>query len=221
VWSDLTKLLGELSGVVVDVGCGAQPYRRLVSPSAKYVGIDTTAAKSAFGYETPDTLYYDGYTWPLEAASADAVVATETLEHVPDPEHFVAEAARVLRPNGRLVLTVPFAARWHFIPHDYWRFTPSGFQRLLSAAGFDDIAVYARGNAVTVAMYKCLALLAALLLPQTESTAKNLALRLCGLPLVPLFVAFAAVGNASLRSAGGDDCLGYTVTARNAPVPKR
>ena len=64
------------------------------------------------------------------------------MEHVPEPAGFLAEASRCLRPGGRLLLTVPFAARWHYIPHDYWRFTPSALERLLSAAGFDRIAIY-------------------------------------------------------------------------------
>jgi SAM-dependent methyltransferase len=214
VWSDLRSVLPKLAGTVVDVGCGAQPYRSLLPPGVTYVGIDTVEAKTAFGYETPDTRYYDGRTWPLENACADAVIATETLEHVPDTDQFVGEAYRVLRAGGSLVLTVPFAARWHFVPHDYWRFTPSGLTRVLENGGFEGVRVYARGDAVTVAAYKCLALLAVLVLPQTGSTLKNLAYRAAGLLTLPLFIALAVVGNLSLRSSGGgDDCLGYTVFA--------
>jgi SAM-dependent methyltransferase len=213
IWNDLAAVLPRISGTIVDAGCGAQPYRSLLSREATYIGIDTIEAKSAFGYETPDTRYYDGHTWPLEAASTDTVLATETLEHVPDPRRFAAEAFRTLRPGGNLVLTVPFAARWHFVPHDYWRFTPAGFGRLLTDAGFVDIKVYARGNAVTVAAYKNLALLAALILPQTGSRFKNFALRAAGLCTLPFFITFAVAGNLSLRSKGGDDCLGYTVFA--------
>jgi SAM-dependent methyltransferase len=216
IWSDLRTILSKLAGCIVDVGCGAQPYRSLLPPDVHYIGIDTVKSKSAFGYETPETRYYDGYTWPLEDASVDTVLATETLEHVPEPQQFLGEAFRTLRPGGSLILTVPFAARWHFIPHDYWRFTPAGFSRLLDEAHFSDIRVYARGNAITVAAYKCLALLAALLLPQTTSTLKAWARRLVGIPFVPLFVLLAIVGNVSLRSAGGDDCLGYTVLAKKA-----
>jgi SAM-dependent methyltransferase len=214
IWTDLSTLLPASSGTLVDVGCGAQPYRRLVARGTEYIGIDTIEAKEAFGYETAGTRYYDGRTWPLEDASADVVVATETLEHVPDPQHFVREAARVLRIGGSIILTTPFSARWHFIPHDYWRFTPSGYRQLLETAGFRNICVYARGNAVTVASYKCLALLAALLLPQSGSRRNDLLLRLAGVPFIPLFVLLAVAGNISLRARDGDDCLGYTVTAQ-------
>ena len=96
-------------------------------------------------------------------------------EHVPEPGAFLAEASRCLRPGGRLLLTVPFAARWHYIPHDYWRFTPSGLERLLSAAGFRDAAIYARGNSLTVACYKAMALMLPLLLPQQQGFVKRIA----------------------------------------------
>jgi SAM-dependent methyltransferase len=138
------------------------------------------------------------------------------MEHVPDPPAFLAEAARCLRPGGRLVLTVPFAARYHFIPYDYWRFTPASLNRLLTEAGFTEVAVYARGNALTVACYKAMALCLPLLFPQSVTTARALLLRLLGLCCLPPFLVLAVVANLSLGGEGGDDCLGYTVLARRA-----
>ena len=136
---------------------------------------------------------------------------------MPDPAAFLAEAFRCLTPGGRMVLTVPFAARWHFIPYDYWRFTPSSLNRLLTGAGFTGVAVFARGNALTVACYKVMALCLPMLLPQTESGIQKVVLRLLGLLTLPLFLLLAVIANFSLRSQGGDDCLGYTVVA-NRPI---
>src|SRR6185437_11496064 len=132
-----------------------------------YRAIDHADALRHFGYSMPDTTYYEGDRWPVEDDSVDVVVCTETLEHVPEPRAFLAEAARCLRSGGCLILTVPFAARWHFIPHDYWRFTPSALQRLLTATGFSSTIVCARGNALTVACYKVMALILPLLFPQS------------------------------------------------------
>jgi SAM-dependent methyltransferase len=212
-WRDLHAVLPSLQGTVLDVGCGAQPFRSLVNPHATYQGIDTDEAKAHFGYEMPNTTYFSGDIWPVAAASANVVLCTETLEHVFDTRRFLAEAARCLAPGGTLLLTVPFAARWHFIPYDYWRFTPSSLNQLLTAAGFHNVGVYARGNACTVACYKLMTLLLLLLMPQTASRISGLLLRLAGLMSLPLFFLLAVVANLSLRGRGGDDCLGYTVFA--------
>jgi SAM-dependent methyltransferase len=210
-WRDLSAVLASFQGTVLDVGCGAQPFRSLVNPQASYVGIDTDAAKANFGYEMPDTTYFSGDTWPIADASMNVVLCTETLEHVLETRRFLAEAARCLVSGGTLVLTVPFAARWHFIPYDYWRFTPSSFNHLLTTTGFQNVRVYARGNALTVACYKVMTLVLLLLMPQNMSPISGLLLRLAGLVFLPLFVLVAAVANLSLLGPGGDDCLGYTV----------
>lgn len=213
IWNDLADALREVRGTLVDVGCGAQPYRRLLPRQATYVGIDFFDAPAKFGYALPDTRYYDGHRWPVDDASADVVLATETLEHVEEPQEFLNEAHRCLAPGGRLILTVPFAARWHFIPADYWRFTPSGLARLLSNAGFARIDVRARGNALTVACYKAMALCTPFLMPQSTSRLRSALLRCIGVVLAPAFVASAVAANISLRCAPGDDCLGYTAIA--------
>jgi SAM-dependent methyltransferase len=216
IWNDLAGELKTVSGTLLDVGCGAQPYRTLVPASVTYIGIDTADAKDRFGYDIPDTKYFTGDRWPVEDAIADTVLCTETLEHVLDPLDFLAEAKRSLRPGGRLILTVPFAARWHYVPFDYWRFTPSGLKHLLGQSGFTDVEVYRRGNALTVACYKVAALILPLLMPREEGLLKRMALRAGGIVLSPLLAVSIAVARLSLMRDGGDDCLGYTVLARRA-----
>jgi SAM-dependent methyltransferase len=213
VWTDVATGVAAVRGKVVDVGCGAQPYRALLPPDITYVGLDVDEAEAHFGYAVPGTILFDGARWPDATRDADFILCTEALEHVLEPRQLLAEAFAALKPGGRLLLTVPFAARWHFVPHDYWRFTPSSLKHLLEEAGFRDLVVNARGNAVTVACYKVMALLLPFLMPQQVTPAKAWALRLVASPTVPLFVAIAAVANLSLRGGGGDDCLGYTVTA--------
>jgi SAM-dependent methyltransferase len=61
----------------------------------------------------------------------DYVVCTEVLEHTLEPFAAVAEIHRILRPGGRLFLSVPFNLRIHGPLPDCWRFTEHGLRRLL------------------------------------------------------------------------------------------
>ena len=214
IWRDLAAELPQVKGTVLDVGCGIQPFRHMFSPETRYIGLDSIDSKAHFGYETPDTLYYSGTVWPLADHSVDFILCTETLEHIPEPAPFLDEAYRCLKPGGRMLLTVPFAARWHFIPYDYWRYTPSGLDNLLKNAGFSKVQVFARGNQFTVACYKMMAVVFALLLPISSSAVVRLMSRLLGVLCLPMLVVTAVLANISLGIDGSVDCLGYTVTAQ-------
>ena len=212
-WTDVAAHASSWRGKLVDVGCGAQPYRSLIPAGVEYVGLDIANAEDAFGYAPAGVVHFNGAEWPEATRGADVILCTEVLEHVLDPAVTLSEAFAALKPGGRLLLTVPFAARWHFVPYDYWRYTPSSLKHLLEAAGFRNVVVHARGDALTVACYKVQALFLPFLMPQRASASKALALRLLAAPSIPFFVALAVVGNLSLQGQGGDDCLGYTVTA--------
>jgi SAM-dependent methyltransferase len=137
--------LPRMRGTLLDVGCGRQPYRPLVTrpPSrvTRYVGIDVPSDR----YHTRD-VSWDGLSIPLASASVDQVLATELLEHCPYPQRVLDEVARVVRPGGRVLLTVPFLWPLHETPFDEHRYTPYALQRMLGAAGFEDIEVTALGG---------------------------------------------------------------------------
>lgn len=209
-WHDLKLMLADARGDVLDVGAGAQPYRPLLPADVRYRAIDVAAAREVFGYDVPGTEYFEGGRWPVEDASIDVVLATETLEHVLEPDAFLAEARRVLRTGGRIVLTVPFAARWHYIPHDYWRYTPSSLLNLLETARFRSVVVYARGNEVTVACYKLMALILPALRPPDGGIRAK---RVMAVLALPALAALALIGHLSMRGDGGVDCLGWTAAA--------
>jgi SAM-dependent methyltransferase len=213
VWRDLRGELGQTRGNLIDIGCGAQVYRSLIPTHVTYCGIDTNDAKVRFGYSVPDTRYFNEDDWDVEDGTFDTALCTEVLEHIQDPAAFLVRIFRCLRPGGRLLLTVPFAARWHFIPYDYWRFTPSSLHLLITGAGFDEVCVQARGNPLTVACYKIMALHLMLLLG-SDASRPGPAKRALGVLLLPILGALACIANVSLLADWGDDCLGYTVMAR-------
>lgn len=123
----------QLSGRLLDVGCGQQPYRGLFTHCA-YVGLDIDSARTR-QLAIADA-FYDGKRFPFEDATFDAVLCNQVLEHVFNPDEFVSEIRRVLAPNGRLLLTVPFVWDEHEQPWDYARYSSFGLRALLERHGF-------------------------------------------------------------------------------------
>jgi SAM-dependent methyltransferase len=130
------------AGPVVELGSYYPPGYAWLSdlrpyfPGREYVGCDLRPGDGVDRIEDAQALTFDD-------ASVGTLLAFEILEHVPDPQRAISEAARVLRDNGLLALSTPFNYGLHAFPDDYWRFTPSGMHRLLEA--FPDKVVFALG----------------------------------------------------------------------------
>jgi len=216
---DLSLLLPQIEGNVLDVGCGLQPFRPFFTDKVHYLGIDTANAEAHFGYRTPDTRYYSGDIWPVKDRSIDFLLCTETLEHVAKPQIFLKEAARVMKPGARALFTIPFMARWHFIPYDYQRFTPSGLKLLFEENGFKEVKVFARGNLLTVVCYKTMAFMFSLL--AKAPIWARLPRLVLGVALLPLLLFVTLLAHLSLFFDGTTDCLGYTFQATRAPGKPR
>jgi SAM-dependent methyltransferase len=84
---------------------------------------------------------------PLKSGSLDGVLCETVLEHVPDGRAAFAELLRVLKPGGRVFLTLPFLWPYHASPHDYRRWTSSGVPRSLS--GFEIVELGMSGGPTT------------------------------------------------------------------------
>ena len=122
VVSDLAPWLKVRSGSVLEVGCGDQPYRHMLPDRCAYSGLDWEGSVADFSIQRlPDVVYYKGDIFPFSDSSFDALFHTEVIEHIADYRLFLKECHRVLRPGGELMFTVPFQARFHFIPVDFWR----------------------------------------------------------------------------------------------------
>jgi SAM-dependent methyltransferase len=106
------KVLGDVSGLdVLDLGCGtAYVSAWLMRQGARPVGVDPTPAQLAtaremqnvFGLEFP-LVEAVGESVPLPDASFDLVISEYGASIWADPERWIPEAARLLRPHGRLV----------------------------------------------------------------------------------------------------------------------
>jgi len=65
------------------------------------------------------------------------VVCNQVFEHIFEPEAFLREIGRVLKNQGRLLLTVPFVWDEHEQPRDFGRYSSFGLRALLSRNGFE------------------------------------------------------------------------------------
>jgi SAM-dependent methyltransferase len=150
---------------VLDLGCGSGRFvAALRGAGADPVGIEIAeAALERARAVAPGTdlrlLEPDG-SLPLEHGSVDLVWCSEVLEHVADGAHLLQEARRVLRPGGRILVTVPYHGRVkaaligllrfdaHFDPQgQHLRFfTRASLAASLVAAGFEAPDVLAAGG---------------------------------------------------------------------------
>ncbi len=84
---------------------------------------------------------------PVKSGSFDAILCIEVFEHIPDPISALKEFSRILKPGGKLILTVPFCSLTHFAPYyfqnglsKYW------YQKFLPQFGFKIDELSFNGN---------------------------------------------------------------------------
>lgn len=144
LWAERARV----RGVVVDLGCGMKPYQSWLGFAAdRWLGFDLPA--SASGKPRADA-FATGTAVPLRDGMADCVLSTQVIEHVPRPFEVVAEAARLLKPGGSLLLSAPQAQWLHEEPHDYFRYTKYGLMELARSAGLTPRQVVPFGGAIAL-----------------------------------------------------------------------
>jgi SAM-dependent methyltransferase len=77
----------------------------------------------------------DGYRLPFRDGTFDAIFCEYVIEHVPDPEAFLAAASHTLKPSGVFYLEFPFLQPLHGQPSDFTRWTPAGFANAVERVG--------------------------------------------------------------------------------------
>jgi SAM-dependent methyltransferase len=88
----------------------------------------------------------DAAVLPFSAETFGSVICSELLEHVPYPPDVLAEAHRVLRPGGTLLICVPFLNRMHGDPFDFGRYTDFYWAHTLEGLGFTGVLIEKQGQ---------------------------------------------------------------------------
>lgn len=211
VYRSIRGLAQGFSGTILDVGCGASPYKFLFDANkTKYVGIDIVEADQ-FDYCNSEVISFNGKEIPFADNTYDGVMCTEVLEHVHEYQTLVDEIHRVMKPGSVLMLTVPWSARYHYIPYDFFRYTPSTLNMIFK--DFTDVRIIGRGTDITSIVAKILVIWFRNLLPSKGSF--NIVTFLLALLFTPFVLPLACLGHLSMQFALGsdDDPLGYSAIA--------
>lgn len=138
--------------VVGDLGCGTGATTASLAPNvARVIGVDgssemlAAAARRLGRFTNVDLRKGTLEALPIDRASLDAAVMMLVLHHVPAPAEALAEAARVIKPGGRLLL-VDMAPHEHDeyrrqMGHVWLGFAEDHVRRLLTHAGFSNVRV--------------------------------------------------------------------------------
>ena len=147
------------TGRLLDIGCGAGSFMKAAARAGwTPVGVEVSRPS----VEHVESLGFEVFCGELSEANYpddhfDVVIASEVLEHVPDPQALARAMARVLRPGGLLWATTPhgrgisayaLGVRWSVVspPEHLHLFSVAGIRRLLKDAGFSRTRVDTHGT---------------------------------------------------------------------------
>jgi SAM-dependent methyltransferase len=211
---------------VLDAGAGECMYAPAFA-HCRYVACDRAIGDAAWDYGSLDVVA-DVAWLPFGRAVFDAVLCTQTLEHVGEPAAVLRAAAAVLKPGGKLYLSVPFLGDpIHQEPYDFFRYTPYGLRHLIEAAGLTPLSVSPVGGALFLIccdlwwcaiVYRSRSRRAA----SDTATLRRAAHRLLGAAML-LLARFCTMLIMTLRqtnTASGHFTYGYTVVAEKRQCPQ-
>ncbi len=198
-----------LTGKVLDLG----GEKKSAYPS--YIGgIFSTVVLNLDPAGKPDIVHDLEMPLPIASEAYDGVLLINVLEHVYNYRQLLAEAVRVLKSDGTLVVVVPFLFPVHPSPKDFHRFTAEALRAECSRLSLTDVRIEVLGSGVFAAQY----LLVDRLMP--------LPVRVLYYFSVRYFVAlFDAVFTHLARLFGkkydpAHYALGYCLTAKKLPYEK-
>ncbi len=135
LYSKISLYAPQMSGDLLDFGCGEKPYQSLFTNVHSYTGLDYDSEGHKHTNEKID-VYYDGVTIPFEAAHFDSIFTSEVFEHVFKLPQILPELNRVLKIGGQILITCPFSWEEHEVPIDYARYTQFALKDMLEKNGF-------------------------------------------------------------------------------------
>jgi SAM-dependent methyltransferase len=109
---------------ILEVGGGQGGLTALLYPQAKITNLDLDPQYAQAACNRQPNVQFicgDATQLPFADASFDAVTMFDVLEHIPDDRAAIAEALRVLKPDGFLLVSTPDSATWRFPYYDFMK----------------------------------------------------------------------------------------------------
>ncbi|HIE96776.1 MAG TPA: class I SAM-dependent methyltransferase [Fuerstia sp.] len=145
------------------LNCGGGPVRVLNIGAGGELGARGTELRNAqiitVAYDPdrrPDIVGDVSRLTMFGPESFDTVLMFEVLEHISTPQAAIDELHRVLKTEGRLILSTPFLFEIHDAPHDYYRYTKFGLHHLLRE--FKNVVVRPRNGYIKAVLVPLLRL---------------------------------------------------------------
>ncbi|HLP19750.1 MAG TPA: class I SAM-dependent methyltransferase [Chitinophagales bacterium] len=211
IYRDIVKIIPTFKGNVLDVGCGQSPYKFLLnSAETKYYGIDIVDAEK-FDYNNTDVTPFNGEDIPFEDGKFDGMICTEVLEHVQHYQKLIDEMHRVMKPGATGIVTIPWSARYHYAPYDFFRYTPSSLKTMFSK--FSEAKITNRGTDIPNITNKLIVMWFRNMIPNAAWRLLFVPIWIALLPILGVVVALAHI--ALWFNLGTDeDPLGYTIIVK-------
>lgn len=137
-WTIDTFMPGVAGKTILEIGCGDGGCIQLLRERNEVAGVDASESgvQHCLARRVPATLVdVSTQRLPFEPDTFDIVICLETLEHLANPQHVIDEIGRVLKPQGRLICSIPNPRIGH--PYLYpGLFTFANFRRFLEQNGF-------------------------------------------------------------------------------------
>ncbi len=136
----IKKFEKELVGPFLEVGSkdyGArQALRSIFSDKDTYIGADMLEG-SGVDVLLDFTDDFEVIDKKLKGVRFGTIFCMSVLEHCEQPFKMAENLTALLKPGGKVCLSVPFAWKFHGYPSDYWRFTPEGVEKLFPKIKFN------------------------------------------------------------------------------------
>ena len=129
-----------LSGPFLEIGSrdyGNTQDLRSFFPGETYVGVDMSEGDGV-DKVLDLTRTFDAIDEALDKQRFGTIFSFSVMEHCDQPFLMAENMTKLLKPGGKIVLSVPFAWKFHGFPSDYWRFTQEGVKKLFPGIDWDE-----------------------------------------------------------------------------------